>query len=78
MKTAILELGNIHKHYNNGDSTVRRSRGVADDTSRRIRRHHGTVRLRQVHLDEYHRLPRSADFRQLPGIGQGGGESFSG
>ena len=29
MKTAILELGNIHKHYNNGDSTVRALDGVS-------------------------------------------------
>ena len=29
MKTAILELGDIHKHYDNGDSTVRALDGVS-------------------------------------------------
>ena len=31
--------------------------------ARRIRRHHGAVRLRQVDGDEHHRLPRHADDR---------------
>ena len=29
MKMPILELGDIHKHYNNGDSTVRALDGVS-------------------------------------------------
>ena len=29
MKTPILELGDIHKHYNNGESTVRALDGVS-------------------------------------------------
>ena len=33
--------------------------------ARRVRRHHGAVRLRQVDGDEHHRLPRYADGGQL-------------
>ena len=41
------------------------ARSFARNPARRIRRHHGAVRLGQIHVDESARLPRHADRRQL-------------
>jgi HlyD family secretion protein len=43
----------------------RAARCVAGNPARRIRRHHGAVRLRQIHADEPHRLPRHRHVRPL-------------
>ncbi len=40
--------------------------GQRHDRARRVRRHHGIVRLGQVDPDEHHRLPRPADQRPIP------------
>ena len=41
------------------------ARSLAGNPARRIRRHHGAVRLRQIHADEPGGLPRHADRRHL-------------
>jgi hypothetical protein len=49
------------------------ARRLDPDRARRVRGDHGAVRIRQVHADEPHRLPRHADPRQLPPEREGGG-----
>ena len=52
-------------------------RRVAEHRGRRVRGHHGPVRLRQEHADAHHRLPGPARRRPLPGPRPGrGGAGF--
>jgi putative ABC transport system ATP-binding protein len=43
----------LTKVYSMGDQTVHALRGVSLTSRRRVRRHHGRVRIRQVHVDEH-------------------------
>ena len=49
-----------------GDRGARRRRGEPGGRPRRLRGDHGRLRLRQVHPDEHHRLPRRAVDGGLP------------
>ena len=62
MTDTVIEVQDLARTYHAGDVDVHALRGVnLRDRARRIRRHHGLVRLRQVDDDGDSRLPRSAD-----------------
>jgi ABC-type Fe3+/spermidine/putrescine transport system ATPase subunit len=78
MTATILELTDIHKHYQNGDTTVRALDGVSLSIKRGEFVAIMTIRLGEIHVDEHHRLSRPADLRELSGVGQRSRESFAG
>ena len=58
---ALIETQDLWKTYVMGEEEIHALRGVSiADPARRVRRHHGAVRLRQVDADEPDRLPRHA------------------
>ena len=62
----LIETHDLWKTYVMGDEEIHALRGVSiQHRARRIRRHHGPVRLGQVDADEPHRLPRHAVEGQL-------------
>ena len=56
-------LEDLRRRRHGGARPPRRQR---DRRARRLRRHHGRLRLGQVDADEHHRLPRRADRGPLP------------
>ena len=61
---ALIETRDLWKTYVMGSEEIHALRGVSiSNRARRVRRHHGAVRLRQVHADEPDRLPRHAERR---------------
>ena len=62
MSAPLVEMRGIERTYVMGDNLVHALRGVdLDDRDGLVDRDHGHVGLRQVHDDEHHGLPRSAD-----------------
>jgi hypothetical protein len=58
----LLSFREVWKTYGQGEARVHALAGVdLDDRARRVRRHHGSIGLRQVDRHEHHRLPRYAD-----------------
>ena len=63
---AVLLAEELHKYYELGETRVHALRGVsARRRARRIRRHHGGERQRQVDVHEHPRLPRPAELGAL-------------
>ena len=64
--TPVIDIQQLTKVYHLGEVEVRALDGVdLRVDARRVRGHHGTVRLRQVDADEHPRLPRPADRRHV-------------
>ena len=63
----IICTDDLWKTYDMGsEQQVQALRGVnIQHSAQRVRRHHGTVRLRQIDADESDRLPRYAQQGQL-------------
>ncbi len=58
-QSEIIRVEDVHKYYDLGETRVHALRGVSRECrSRRVRRHHGRQRRRQVHLHEHSGLPR--------------------
>ena len=76
MNATILELSDIEKHYNNGDTTVRALDGVSLTIHRgefvAIMGQSGSGKSTLMNI---HRLSRSPDCGQLSGTGPRSGES---
>ena len=77
MKTAILALSGVHKHYLNGDTTVRALDGVSLSIHRgefvAIMGQSGSGKSTLMNILGCLDRPTAG---QLPGIGQGGGAAF--
>jgi hypothetical protein len=75
--TALIRFEKVWKTYGKGEARVNALAGVDLEIARRVRRHHGTVRLGQVDGDEHHRLPRYADAGRYGFLGVDAGEARS-
>ena len=67
IRPAVIEVEDVRKTYANGTLEVEALRGVSFDIqTRRVRGHHGPVRLGQVHPDAHPRLPRRPHLGDVP------------
>ena len=67
MTPGAATSGDVDQDLRRGrDRGARPARGHPDRRARRLRGHHGLVRLRQVDADEHPRLPRRPDLRPVP------------
>ena len=69
---ALIETRDLWKTYVMGGGDPRPAWRLHRDSARRVRGHHGAVRLGQVDLDEPHRVSRHAEQGHLPPERPGG------